>query len=64
LSAIRMLSLIGRNYRLTAGNVRTCQFLNWNGLKPYAAPRLGRRDLFGVSRESVDVQGADARRSG
>ena len=30
LSAIRMLNFICRNYRLTAGNVRTCQFLNWN----------------------------------
>ena len=28
LSAIRMLNFIGRNYRLTVGNVRTCQFLN------------------------------------
>ena len=35
---------IRRNYRLTVSNVRTCQFLNWKCLKPYAPPRLGRRD--------------------
>ena len=39
-----MPNIICRNYRLTASNVRTCQFLNWKCLKSYTSLRLGRRD--------------------
>ena len=46
-------------------NVRTCQFLNWNCLKPYAALRLAHGQTTGKPRdESAVVSGENARRSG
>ena len=42
-----MLNFKCRSYRLTVSNVRTCQFLNWNCLKPYAALRLAHDQTTG-----------------